>query len=76
MEQYEELDKRIVEAVAQRKSPLYNKSINEEAARIAAATGRDDFRVIEGRLQALRKAGQIRHLTKAESGGQCCWYVA
>lgn len=69
MGQYAELDKRIIDAVAKRKSPLYDKRINEEASRLAAGTGRDDFRVIDGRLQALRKAGTIRHLTKAESNG-------
>ena len=73
---YEELDKRIVEAVANRKNPLYDRRINEEAGRIANATGRDDFRVIDGRLQALRKVGKIRHMTKAESNGQGGWHVA
>jgi hypothetical protein len=73
---YEELDKRIVEAISRRESPLYNKRINEEAARIANATGRDGFRVIDGRLQALRRAKKIRHFTKAESNGQGGWHVA
>lgn len=73
---YEELDKRILAAVAQRKNPLYDKRINEEAARIAKGTGRNDFRVIDGRLQALRKGGKIRHLTKGESNGQGGWHVA
>ena len=73
---YEELDKRIVEAIAERNNPLYCRRINEEAARIANATGRDDFRVIDGRLQALRKAKKIRHLTKAESNGQGGWHAA
>lgn len=76
MGQYEELDKRIVDAVAKRKSPNYDKRINEEAARIANRTGRDDYRIIDGRLQALRKAGKIRYLTKAESNGQGGWHVA
>lgn len=73
---YEELDKRIVDAVAKRDNPLYDKRVNEEAARIATATARDDFRVIDGRLQALRKSGKIRYLTKAESSGQGGWHVA
>jgi len=72
---YEELDKRIIEAITRRESPLYNKRINEEAARIANATGRDDFRVIDGRLQVMRKAKKIRHLKKAESNGQGGWHV-
>jgi hypothetical protein len=73
--QYAELDKRILKVIAERGSPLYNKHVNEEARRLAAATGRDDFRVIDGRLQALRKAGTIRHLTKSESNGQGGWHV-
>lgn len=72
---YKELDKRIIKAISERKSPLYDKTINEEASRISAATGRDDFRVIDGRLQALRKAGKIRHMTKAESNGKGGWHV-
>jgi len=75
MGQYDELDKRIVEAVTKRKNPLYDKRINEEAARIAAGTGREDCRLMDGRLTALRKAGKIKHLTKAESNGQGGWHV-
>ena len=74
--QYAELDKRIIKVISERGSPLYNKHVNEEAKRLAEATGRDDFRVIDGRIQALRKAGAIRHLTKAESNGQGGWHVA
>ena len=72
--QYEELDKRIIKAISDREIPLYDRAVNEEAERLAAATGRDYFRVIDGRLQALRKAGKIRHLTKAESNGQRGWH--
>ena len=72
---YKELDKRIIKAISERKSPLYDKAINEEARRLADATGRDVFRVIDGRLQALRKAGKIRHMTKAESNGQGGWHA-
>jgi hypothetical protein len=39
--QYAELDKRILKVIAERGSPLYNKHVNEEARRLAAATGRD-----------------------------------
>ena len=57
---YEELDKLIVDAVKASKSPLYDNATNEEASRIEKATGRDSDRVIDGRLQALRKKGVIR----------------
>jgi hypothetical protein len=73
--QYAELDKRIIKAIGDRKSVIYDKDVNEEAGRISDVTGRYDFHVIEGRLQALRKSGKIRHLTKAESDGQGGWHV-
>lgn len=73
---YEELDSRIIKAISARKHPLYTSNVRSEAARIAAGTGCDDFRVIDGRLQVLRKAGKIRHLTKGESNGQGGWHVA
>jgi hypothetical protein len=34
----------------------------EEARRLAELTGREDFRVLDGRLQALRRRGLIRHV--------------
>lgn len=73
--QYTELDKRIIKAITERGSTLYSRHVNEEAKRLADATDRDDFRVIAGRIQALRKAGKIRRLTKAESNGQVGWVV-
>lgn len=73
---YEKLDKRIVASVAKRENPLHCKRINEEAERIATETGRDAFRVLDGRLQALRKAGKICYLTKADSYGQGGWHMA
>lgn len=75
MSQYDEIDKRIISAITARKHPIYERHVVAEAARIEADTGRHGFRVIDGRLQALRKAGKIRHLTKSESNGQCGWHV-
>lgn len=72
---YEKLDAIIIAAIDNRKSPIYSESVTVEAGRIAAATGREDFRVIDLRLQALRKAGVIAHRTKAESNGQGGWHV-
>jgi hypothetical protein len=72
---YDELDKRIITAIAGRNNPLGSRHVHEEADRIARATGREDFRVIDGRLQALRKAGKICHRTKAESNGQGGWHL-
>lgn len=72
---YAELDKRIIKVIAERGSPLYNEHVNEEAKRIGVATGRLAFRVIDGRLQELRKSGKICYLTKSENNGQRGWYV-
>lgn len=75
MGQYDEMDKRILAAVESRRNPLYERRCSEESERLAEATGRPAFRVIDGRLQALRKAGKIRHMTKAESNGKGGWHV-
>lgn len=61
MSQYFELDARIIAAIRQDRSPLYCRHVSQEANRIATATGRDSFRVIDGRLQAMRKSGRIRY---------------
>lgn len=75
MSQYEEMDRRILKAIEQRNNPLYSRDCCDEAERLAKATGRDGFRVIDGRLQALRKAGKICHRTKSESNGKGGWHL-
>ncbi len=73
---YAQIDKRILKVISERNRPFCDRIINDEARRIAAETGRDYFRVIDGRLQALRKAGKIRHMSKAESNGRGGWHLA
>ena len=68
---YEELDRRILDAVKRNTSPLYDSAVSREAERIAAATGREAFRVTDGRLQALRRKKRIQWLPKAEAPGHC-----
>lgn len=79
MSQYDTLDRLIVAAIERKKNPLYDGSVATEAARLAAATGRDDYRVTDARLQALRKKNRIQHLTnvqaKALDGGKAGWRV-
>ena len=75
MSQYKILDDLIVEAIRTNdpRGPLYAINVSCEAARIAQASGRDSFRIVDQRIQALRKAGTIRFATKAEaqsSGGR------
>lgn len=64
---YETLDKLIIDAIACGKNPLYAGNVSAEAELIAEATKRKAFRVIDCRLQALRKSGAIMHQTKSES---------
>jgi hypothetical protein len=68
MSQYAELDARILKCIADNWQPLYNRDVDQEASRIAKATGREVFRVVDGRLQALRKAGRIKANRKLYGG--------
>ena len=71
-DQYMMLDGLIVCAISCGKSPLYFAPVTSEAKRIADATGREDFRVTDGRLQALRKLGIIKADRKSPAG----WVMA
>lgn len=82
MHRYEELDKRILAAVAKRENPNNEARCRDEAVRIADEERvrdryncRPAYRVIDGRLQALRKAGKIAHYTKAKKNGQGGWHI-
>jgi hypothetical protein len=74
---YEKLDSLIIKAIYEdERNPMYKRDVAAEALRIAKATGRDDMRVIDGRLIALRKAGMIRYLKKSEAPEQKAgWYL-
>lgn len=75
MSQYKTLDALILKAIEAGRSPLYYGPCDTEATRIAEATGRKSFRVLDGRLQALRRAGRVRHTTKAEASNSGGWKV-
>ena len=47
--------------------PQYLPGVREIADRIAEATGRKTFRIVDARLQAMRKAGTVVH--DRRSGG-------
>ena len=68
MSQYEKLDELIVERVKARGAvkliSLSGGDVAAEATALANDTGREDFRIIDGRLQALRKRGVLRHDSK------------
>ena len=63
MNQYTEIDRRIIDCIRSRQGvhPLYDKHVRQEVDRLAKLTGREDFRIIDGRLQALRKRGEISY---------------
>lgn len=66
---YEKLDGLIVAVVKDpplRDKPLRSAffatgDIGREVERISTGTGRDKFRVLDGRLQALRRKGMVRY---------------
>ena len=63
MSQYSEIDRRIIDCIrrGQGAHPLYDKRVSQEADRLAMLTGREDFRIVDGRLQALKKRGEISY---------------
>ncbi len=74
---YTKLDQLIVCAVgASRQAPMYDRLVAAEGGRIAAETGRDAMRVIDGRTQALRRAGRIAYYNKGQApDGKAGWYL-
>lgn len=74
---YTTLDHLIVLAVTRsRCTPLNARDVAAEGCRIGQETGRDDMRIIDARIQALRKAGNIVWLPKAKApNGKAGWYV-
>lgn len=62
---YTKLDAAIVKAIKEGRSPLYDNAANAQASIISVQTKRESFRVIDVRLQALRKAGVIWYASKS-----------
>lgn len=66
--QYAELDRRIVKAIARGFNvfdSLHREvRVAEEAARLGELTGSADWRIVDRRIQALRKADAIRFADK------------
>lgn len=69
---YQAADTHILAAIRAGRSPLYDPRVSGVAGLIEKETGRHDFRIIDGRLQTLRRQGKIEHLTKrgAEAAGR------
>lgn len=67
MSQYDKLDSLIFQSIKAGSNSfilIFNrKRVIDEVKRISSATGRDTDRIVDGRLQALRKRGVIVHVT-------------
>lgn len=72
MSQYDKLDQLIIERLRNSETAAtftqISTTVNDEAARLERATGSESFRIVDRRLQALRKAGKIRHARASEGG--------
>jgi hypothetical protein len=66
--QYKKLDDLIVDRVATKGiqfTPLFSaNAVREESQRLGTLLGREPFRVLDGRLQALKRKGVITYGTK------------
>lgn len=75
--QYDAIDALIIAAVRKRYvTPLYDNDVRAEANWLQRATGRDAFRIIDGRLQELRRRGVIAfHTQSTAPKGLAGWSV-
>jgi hypothetical protein len=68
MSQFQKLDDLIVARIASKGvhfTPLFSsKDVSEESHRLGVALDREPFRVVDGRLQALKRKGVISYGTK------------
>ncbi|UIZ74555.1 hypothetical protein HRV96_15350 [Raoultella ornithinolytica] len=69
MTKYELLDSKIMNKIGGNPTPFFSlfvRDVADECAKIAAdeGGGKEPFRILDRRLQALRKAGKIRSTTK------------
>lgn len=67
MSQYDHMDACILKAIRAGENPTYAKATYEEKVRLAKLTGREEMRIIDGRLSALKRAGKIEFLTKSKA---------
>ena len=74
---YEKLDKAIIQAVSEsRGTPMWNSNVRSPAEELADGTGREWWRIVDARLQKLRKTGVIIYKkTDKAAGVKAGWYV-
>lgn len=65
MSQYADLDAAITATIKLGRNSFHlifaSKLVFDESLRISRATGRETYRIVDGRLQSLRKRGLIDH---------------
>ena len=73
---YTKLAAAIVAAIKAGHSPLYANAVAAIASAIEVQTKRHSFRIIDGRLQVLRKSGVIWHAAKGVAAdGKAGWHM-
>ncbi|USE78876.1 hypothetical protein NDR89_19765 [Cupriavidus gilardii] len=79
MSKYAKLDALILNKIGGHPVPfgmIVVRGVGLECDRIAREEGRDAYRVLDGRLQALRRAGKIRYVNKGDIGAGNGWVRA
>lgn len=67
MSKYENLDQALIAVIEGGGDPLYSMHVNRIAVPLANEGNREIFRVIDGRLQALRKSGRLQWSSKRDA---------
>lgn len=62
MSSYDHLDELIQQQLSFEFAYLFTREIRDECDQLAKMTGRQAFRILAGRLQALKKAGVIEYV--------------
>jgi hypothetical protein len=74
MSTYAYIDSLIIDAISDGRSPIYCGKVADAAGNLGYLMGREPFRVIDGRLQALRKVGAIYYV-KATINKKGGWQI-
>ncbi|WP_341918644.1 hypothetical protein [Polaromonas sp. YR568] len=67
MSPYEKLDEAVIANIAAGRNnftKIWSGVVYQEGARLSLLTGSEPFRIVDRRLQALRKAGKIAYSSK------------
>lgn len=68
MGHYDLLDSLILAAISNENNPLYEETVRSEARRLKDTLGRLEYRILDGRIQHLRKQGKIKYCITSQKG--------